>query len=228
MLRDLAGRLRLRWRYRGGYLKAYRASTDDRVRRDPHEAVGGQWDTVGPLQCDFLVEQGLEPGHRMLDIGCGTLRGGRFFIRHLDPGRYTGMDISTQALDFARELIEEKGLADRVPKLVLNEDLRLNFEELAGQQFDVLLAQSVFTHLQTDQIDECFANLPAVMAPGARFYFTFREATDFEQQEGKDFRQPYSLYVEIAERRGFELERLPEYARRHPRGQEMGCARRSS
>jgi SAM-dependent methyltransferase len=228
MLRDLARRLRLRWQYRGDYLKAYRAHTDERVRRDPHAAVGGHWDIVGPLQCDFLIEQGLGPGHRILDIGCGTLRGGRFFIRHLDPGNYTGMDISPRALEFARELIEEEGLADRAPTLVLNEDLRLNFEELAGQRFDVLLAQSVFTHLQEDQIDECFAHLPAVMAPDARFYFTFREATDFEQQEEKEFRQPYSFYVEVAERRGFELERLPEYARRHPRGQEMVCARRSA
>ena len=32
------------------------------------------------LQFDYLVEHGLKPGHRMLDIGCGNLRAGWRFI----------------------------------------------------------------------------------------------------------------------------------------------------
>ena len=56
--------------------------------------IGGHWEALGKLQFDYLVANGLKPGHRLLDIGCGTLRGGRHFIRYLAPGGYTGIDIS--------------------------------------------------------------------------------------------------------------------------------------
>lgn len=90
------------------YLSAYSQDTDRRVERDPYDAVGGLWQQMGQLQFDFLVRQGLKPEHRLLDIGCGTLRGGRHFIRYLNPGNYTGMDISPKALDFANQLIKKK------------------------------------------------------------------------------------------------------------------------
>lgn len=59
-----------------GYLEAYSKHTDLRVASNPHEAVGGDWEKIGKLQFEFLVSRGLRPHHRMLDIGCGTLRGG--------------------------------------------------------------------------------------------------------------------------------------------------------
>jgi len=70
------------------YLEAYSRHTDIRVERDPHSAVGGMWEQIGQLQFDFLVNHGLEPNHKLLDIGCGTLRGGRHFITYLVPGNY--------------------------------------------------------------------------------------------------------------------------------------------
>src|SRR4051794_24004227 len=38
--------------------------------------VGGRWQELGSLQLDFMVAQGLQPQHRLLDVGCGALRGG--------------------------------------------------------------------------------------------------------------------------------------------------------
>ncbi len=61
------------------YLEAYSRHTDFRVGLDPERAVGGMWEEIGRLQFVFLVEKGLQPHHEMLDIGCGTLRGGRHF-----------------------------------------------------------------------------------------------------------------------------------------------------
>jgi hypothetical protein len=72
------------------YLAAYSEHTNIRVELNPHLAVGGMWEEIGKLQLDFLVNQGLRPTHKFLDIGCGTLRGGRHFIRYLDAGNYAG------------------------------------------------------------------------------------------------------------------------------------------
>jgi hypothetical protein len=51
--------------------------------------IGGLWDELGRLQVDFPVSEGLEPAHVLLDIGCGSLRGGVHLIPYLEPGRST-------------------------------------------------------------------------------------------------------------------------------------------
>ncbi len=46
--------------------------------------VGGLWDELGKLQLDFLTESGLKPSHKLLDIGCGCLRGGVHYVKYLE------------------------------------------------------------------------------------------------------------------------------------------------
>jgi hypothetical protein len=56
------------------------------------EVVGGMWDLIGHLQFEFLIGQGLQPHHYLLDGGGGSLRGGVHLIRYLEPGHYFGVD----------------------------------------------------------------------------------------------------------------------------------------
>ena len=204
------------------YMDAYRSHTDLRVRENPHDAVGGMWEEIGRLQFDYLVGHGLRPGHSLLDIGCGTLRGGRHFIGYLDAGGYTGLDISPEALAYARGLVEAEGLAAKAPTFVLDADMRLGFEEF-DRRFDVLLAQSVFTHLPIEGIEECFANLGRVMHPGSAFYFTYVEAPEPTRRTVKDFSYPFALFAEMGGRLGLAIEAMDDYP--HPRNQVMGRAR---
>ena len=53
--------------------------------------IGGKWEEIGRLQYDFLREQGLQPQDKLLDIGCGCLRGGIHFIDYLES------DVATMA-----------------------------------------------------------------------------------------------------------------------------------
>jgi SAM-dependent methyltransferase len=131
---------------RGDYLAAYARHTDMRAAQDPQKAIGGMWDEIGLLQFDFLVERGLQPSHAFLDIGCGTLRGGRHFIRYLNAGHYTGTDISSGALEAGPRLIEKEGLAAKRPRLIVTRDL--SFREFHGETFDSVLA-SVRAHAST-------------------------------------------------------------------------------
>jgi hypothetical protein len=48
----------------------------ERKRKKHRELIGGMWETIGRLQFDFMVAQGLIPSSTLLDIGCGALRGG--------------------------------------------------------------------------------------------------------------------------------------------------------
>ena len=70
-----------------------RQLTDAEIESRAHrELVGGLWEELGVLQFEFLVKRGLKPHHRLLDVGCGALRGGVHFVRYLDPGCYHGID----------------------------------------------------------------------------------------------------------------------------------------
>jgi SAM-dependent methyltransferase len=203
---------------RGDYLTNYRKSTDKRVEEDPQEAIGGMWDVIGPLQFEYLKKRGLEPHHRMLDIGCGTLRGGRFFIDYLSPEGYTGIDLSPKAIEAGKQLVAEKGLTDKKPRLVVGSG-ELTFAEFAGQTFDFLLAQSVFTHLKAEHIDECFTHVGKVMKPTSAFYFTYTHREELGAKTWKGFTYPFSFFTELAAKRGVAVEAMTDYD--HPRGQKM-------
>jgi SAM-dependent methyltransferase len=146
-------------------------------------AVGGLWEEIGRLQYDFLVRQGLRPEHYLLDVGCGSLRGGVHFIAYLEPGHYYGVDKNKELLDAGR-LIElpRYGLVKRAPILVDLEDF--DFAAL-GREFDYALAHSLFTHLPLNSIIRCVMNLERVLVPGGRFYTTF-----FENPKGKSHLGP--------------------------------------
>ena len=199
------------------YLDAYSKHTDQRVDKDPKSAVGGMWEEMGQLQFDFLVKHGLKPHHTMLDIGCGTLRGGRHFIRYLNPQNYSGMDISPKAIAFAKQLVTGEGLTDKHPQLLLSEDKNLKFEMFSNQTFDFLFAQSVFTHLPTDAIEECFQHIGTIMHDKSVFFFTFFASGKPEQRNLKDFAYPYSFFEGWAPRYGFSINGLCGHVIRHPR-----------
>ena len=209
------------------YLDAYRRHTDLRAQRDPKTAIGGMWEEVGQMQIDFLSGEGLSSDLRMLDIGCGTLRAGRHFIRHLDAEGYTGVDISEGVIEAGKTLLVDEGLVDKRPRLIANTAGDLRFEMFSDEKFDFLLAQSVFTHLKEEHIEECFANVGRIMGPDSRFYFTFYSGEVSEQSGPKSFRFPFSFFERVAKGNSFELtERSEDYP--HPRGQRMAFVQKRS
>lgn len=143
-----------------------------------HQAVGGMWDEIGQLQFNFLVSQGLRTASYLLDIGCGSLRGGIHFIRYLEKGHYYGIDKDSELLEAGKniELARHK-LTDKSPNLFYLEDF--DFQSL-DQSFDFAIAQSVFTHLPLNSIIRCVMNVERVLLPGGKFFATF-----FENSEGK-------------------------------------------
>lgn len=207
------------------FIDGYVEHTNWRVAQDPREAIGGLWEEIGALQFDFLAREGLAPSDRLLDLGCGTLRGGRVFIRYLEPDRYTGIDISPACIEAARALIRDEGLEAKRPALLLNETRELKFAEFGGAEFDFILAQSVLTHLPPDLIAELFAHIGRVMQQRSKFYFTYWGAPRIKQLGVKDFAYPWTFFRKLAASAGFEaFELSASYP--HPRGQKMGMIRK--
>jgi SAM-dependent methyltransferase len=208
------------------YLDGYIAHTNQRVAEDPKAAVGGMWDEIGSLQFEFLIKQGMLPEHRMLDLGCGTLRGGRHFIRYLNTSNYTGVDISPACLDAAHKLLKEEQLLTKNPALIMNTNKNMKFAECESEIFDFILAQSVFTHLPQEFIYECFENIGKCMHEDSNFYFTYLPAESIKRADIKTFFYPWIFFEKLAADCGFEIAEVSNLYP-HPRGQKMGLVRKA-
>lgn len=188
------------------HVSYYRAVMASDAARSPEAAVGGSpshesWLQIGQLQFDYATSHGLKPDMRMLEIGCGNLRAGRLFIDYLEPGSYYGVDISPDILLAGQDTIAEYGLAAKLPYLTLIKDLRLQF--LPSGAFDFVHAHSVFSHSPLEVIDECFAHVGRLLAPGGFFDFTFDRTQGAEHHVlREDFYYRTQTLIDLAAKNG--------------------------
>src|SRR6266508_4011771 len=104
----------------------------------------------------------LEPGERVLDLGCGAGTDSLVAAQMVGPeGRVTGIDMTPEMLGKARAAAEELGVEN--VEFVESEAERLPFPD-GG--FDVVLSNGVID-LIPDK-DAVFAELFRVLAPGGR------------------------------------------------------------
>lgn len=214
------------------FLTAYAAHTDLRMQDDPKWAIGrgDEWESHGLLQLEFLVEQGMRPGHKLLDVGCGPGRAARRFVPYLEPGNYVGVDISTECLKHACELGVAEGWMERRPIFKNNADLDLipagvgtTYRGFAP--FNFIWAHSVFTHLPGAQIDKMIGNAANLLADGGRFLFTYKTAQRPQRSGLKQFQFPFQFFRECASRHGLIANELPKL---WPASQRTGVITRSA
>jgi cyclopropane fatty-acyl-phospholipid synthase-like methyltransferase len=126
---------------------------------------GDLYDASGALQFSLLALLGLREEHRLLDIGCGSLRAGRLFITYLQPDRYFGIEPERWLVEAAIRAEIGQALVDlKRPTFAYRDDFRLT---VFGESFDFLLAASVFTHAALHQIRTCLREARQVMGPSA-------------------------------------------------------------
>lgn len=123
------------------------------------------------FQLDFLQRMGLERGARLLDLGCGTLRGGLPLIELLEAGHYTGVEVRAEVLAEARAELEEAGLAHKSPALVHATDL--GTLEL-GRRFDVIWAFSVLIHMDDSTLERALLCVARHLSPAGCFHANVR------------------------------------------------------
>jgi hypothetical protein len=193
------------------------------VRQAGHRRyVGGLWDEIGRLQFDFLVAEGLLSHHYLLDIACGSLRAGVHFIPYLESGHYLGIEKEADLLqagidqELGRELYEQK-------RPVLLADGAFSFERF-GVRPDFALAQSLFTHLPVEIIEQCMRKLRPVIADTGRFYATFFETHEQwtnpdEPHDHGTFKFTRQQFNELGRATGWDAHYIGEW--KHPRGQVM-------
>ncbi|MER6997616.1 class I SAM-dependent methyltransferase [Streptomyces sp. NPDC000410] len=203
------------------HVSYYRAVMAKDAAQSPEAAVGSatreRWLALGQMQFDYLVEHGLKPQDRMLEIGCGNLRAGWRFIDFLEPGHYYGIDISPDILIEAKRTLVRYELQNKLPHLAIADDLTLDFLPSAG--FTVVHAHSVFSHSPLSVIDECLAHVERVLAPGGFFDFTFDRTEGAEHHVlHEDFYYRTETLVRLAEKHGLSAQLMEDWEKR-PHGQ---------
>jgi cyclopropane-fatty-acyl-phospholipid synthase len=105
---------------------------------------------------------GLQPGMRLLDIGCGW--GGMVLHAAKEHGvRAVGVTLSKPQADLARKRAAELGLGDLV-------EIRYgDYREVTDGPYDAISSIGMFEHVGLMQLGEYFSRCYALLRPGGRF-----------------------------------------------------------
>lgn len=109
------------------------------------------FEEAGRAQMVKLLEHGLLPESKVLDIGCGCLRLAYWLIRLLDPDCYCGIEPARRRVELGqRYLFSADEFAGKRPRF----DSNARFDvSVFATHFDFFLAYSIWTHCSKAQIE---------------------------------------------------------------------------
>jgi cyclopropane-fatty-acyl-phospholipid synthase len=133
-----------------------------------------------------LSMAGVQPGHRVLEIGCGwgalAEKGAAEFGAHM-----TGVTLSTEQLAYAQDRLARLGLSERA-------DLRLqDYRDIADEPFDAICSIEMIEAVGQEYWPTYFETVNRLLKPGGRaciqaitirndLFARYLKSTDFIQQ----------------------------------------------
>jgi len=144
---------------------------------------------IGRLVRGHLQELcGLQPEHDVLEIGCGAGRIAIPLTQYLSPaGSYEGFDVVPELVAWCTDAISAHHpnfrfrLADvfngfyRDAGATRARDFAFPFPD---ERFDLVVANSVFTHMLPEDVERYVAESARVLREGGRFFATFYLVND--------------------------------------------------
>ncbi len=170
----------------------------------------GDFKKIGTeLVKNFKELSGLQPHHRVLDVGSGIGRIAIPLTKYLnEKGSYEGFDIVKMGVDWCQKKITPKYPNFRFQHIPLRNDLyNLDAESNADSikfpysenEFDFIVLTSVFTHMQQKEVENYLKEISRVLKPNGTCFATFfviDEASEKYLQETDEpfFTHKYHTY----------------------------------
>lgn len=131
---------------------------------------------VNPLRRRLLREANIQPGQRVLDLGCGTGLLTRMVKQFAPEAHVTGLDGDEEVLKIAR---------DKSRGVDIQWDHALAFDmPYPDNSFDVVVSSFVTHHLTSEDKVRAFQEVRRVLQPGGGFHIV-------------DFGPPFNLLTRI-------------------------------
>lgn len=164
----------------------------------------------------LLTALGLREHHRLLDVGCGSLRIGRVLIPYLGRGNYVGVEPNPRALETGvRMHLGESALELKTPTLIASDDPGAVPSE---PPLDLAFAQSIFSHTGPDLLAGWLAGVSPRLAETGVLVASYVPGADSAPPGWEPLYVTYSerWLGELATASGLELHPIDW---RHPGGQ---------
>ncbi len=139
-----------------------------------HMFIGGperDFEQVGRHCLGVLLRENLSPSSRVLDVGSGALRAGYWLMRLLDKGHYYGIEPNREMHTVGLEQLVEPEVVERSEPQFDHSD---GFDfSVFGEEFDFVLARSIWTHTSKQQIGTMLSSLAETAAPRGKFLASY-------------------------------------------------------
>lgn len=137
----------------------------------------------GKIHLGFLIKYaGLQPNHRVLDVGSGIGRTAVALTSYLDSnGSYEGFDAVKLGVDYCIRKITSKypnfkfkfvDLKNDLYKSTGTEATKYKFD-YNDNEFDIVFLMSVFTHMSMEEIEHYLNEIKRVLKPNGKCLSTF-------------------------------------------------------
>jgi hypothetical protein len=173
------------------------------------------YDLAGAMCFNLLTAIGLRQHHTLLDVGCGSLRAGRFLMPYLNEANYIGVEPNGWLIeDGIKREIGQDLINIKKPQFIVSDSLKgSNIKNI-----DFALAQSVFSHAGKPIIINWLKEIHEALSESGCLFASvllsesvlLKEGSPEESQE-EGWVYPGCLYFklstfeELAHRAGFEL-----------------------
>lgn len=108
----------------------------------------------------------IQPGHKVMELGCATGRLLRWFQREAEQGEFWGLDINATYIAWCQQHLSPPfhfATTTTFPHLPFSDDT-----------FDLIYAGSVFSHV-SELVDAWFLELRRILKAGGRLYITVHD-----------------------------------------------------
>ncbi len=179
------------------------------------------FEQAGREQLIALLQEGLHPESKVLEIGCGCLRIAYWLVRFLDPGCYHGIEPARQRVHYGLQYLFASGETDlKQPRFDFNGDFD---SSVFGTRFDFFLARSIWTHACKRQIEATLHSFVRDSTPAGIFLTSYLPAQSAEDDYQGDawvgtshesntpgvVRHSLTWIAEQCEKRGLQVDELP-------------------